>query len=323
LSKRTDNSQAFLKSVRPLENNLQEEEYVAKFYASPTFQKSGDKWYQIETATTTPVAFASQTKLTLLDHVKEFFGQPVLADTFYSGVGDGYVYISNVSTWAAAHDASIGSYAYPALTYAYVGAAYININDNPRYTINKIFLPFDTSAIPNNATVIDGTLRVYISGAILDTNTDSLDYLNIVQTNQPDSATLTTADYNNCGATTTPATGATAIDISNINPAGLVYVTFTLDSTGRGWIAKSGEPSSCGAIAGFTCLGIREGHDIENATTYTRVSQVQISTSEETAGAGGTDQDPLLTVTYIEIAPDVLKIDGGTLKIDGGTLKIN
>lgn len=112
LDKRTPNSQTFLKSIIPIDEQTQLEEYVSKFYSSPTFQKEGDTWYQIETATTTPVAFASQTKLTLLDQIKELLGQKVLADTFFAGAGDGNVSATSDTSWAAVHALTTGTAGY-------------------------------------------------------------------------------------------------------------------------------------------------------------------------------------------------------------------
>jgi len=40
------------------------------------------------------------------------------------------------------------------------------------------------------------------------------------------------------------------------------YNDFVFNSTGRGFIAKSGEAKPTGGTAGITYLGVREGHDI-------------------------------------------------------------
>ena len=316
LSKRTDNSQSFLKSVKPISDKLQQEEYIAKFYSGLTFQKDGDTWYQVETATTTPTAFASQTKLTLLDQVKEFLGQKVLADTLtpYSGAGDGYVERGDFYTWSATHDDPNGSFADSTTITAEIIAAVFFDPISPD-TISRTFLPFDTSAIPSNATINSATLSVYAAGKVNESN-DPQSYLGVVQTTQPDSTTLTVADYDLAGAVSNPTQGATAINIVSI--ATSAYNTFTLNATGLTWVAKSGVTSSCGTTTGVTCLGLRTGHDIENNTIEDNArNSVTIYTSNET----GTSKDPYLLVTYA--VPVVIKIDGGTIKIDGGTVKIN
>lgn len=314
LSKRTNNSQTFLKSIKPISDKFQQEEYIAKFFTGPTFQKSGDKWYWVETATTTPTAFANQTKLTLLDQAKEFFGQNALADTFYSGGGDGYV-TAGSGSWFRNHNAADGDSVSTSTVTALARAKGIQSDDA---IIVRAFLPFDTSAIPSIATINSATLSIYVTAKEDDDN-DGLDYINIIQTNQPNSTILTYADYNNCGATTTPATGATAIDLT----AGFTvsaYNTFTLDATGLTWIAKSGDTSSCGTTAGVTCLGLREGHDLTDSSPGDALSN---SLTFSTVEAADASQDPFLTVSYTAVAPVVIKINGGTIKINGGTIKIN
>lgn len=317
IDKRTPSAQMFLKSVTPINDKKQKEEYVGKFYSAPTFQKSGDKWYQIETATTTAVSFYRQTELTVLDRAKGFFGQKVLADTFYSGAGDGSV--SNLGgDWATVHDSATGISAAPGDTVSYADSSYITLIGDV-YRIMRSFLPFDTSAIPGNAAISSAALNVYVTNQF-DGDNDGDDYINVVQTSQADSATLAVDDFDNAGAITAPATGAAAVDITGIAVA--AYTTFTLNATGLGWIAKYGAASSCGTTAGVTCLGLREGHDIINsaiASPVGKINQIGFSTSEE----AGTAQDPYLTVAYTIIAPAKVIIDGGTLKIDGGTLKID
>ncbi|MFA6422493.1 MAG: hypothetical protein WCV92_03785 [Candidatus Buchananbacteria bacterium] len=318
LTKRTANSITFLESVTPISDKLQKEKYVSQFFSGQTWQKSGDKWYRVETATTSKTAFLNQTKLTTLDHVKEFFGRKALADTFYSGAGDGYTNMGGGS-WVNAHDSSISGNVYATNTSINLQVGYLCFMESCVYSVARSFLPLDTSAIPSNASIISSTLSIYVTNTFNQDN-DGLDYINIVQTNQPDSTTLTTSDHNNCGVTTTPVTGATAIDITGILTSS--YATFTLNDTGLGWIKKSGQTSYCGSIVGVTCLGLREGHDMEN-NKIDAINSVTISTSEETAGADGIDQDPKLIVTYSVVAPTNAIIDGGTIKIDGGTIKID
>mgnify|MGYP001570676229 FL=1 len=309
LSKRTPNSQTFLKSVTPIDEQTQQEEYVSKFYSSPTFQKEGDTWYQIETAATTPVAFASQTKLTLLDEVKELLGHKVLADQFFAGAGDGEVEKSDDSDWATTHDAITGETATPVATTGDTKTGKNLISGN--YNISRLFLPFNTSAIPSNASVVSASISVYVTSTT-DLDNDGDDYINVVQTSQPNSTTFTTADYDLAGAVSNPTTGATAIDLTAGFTAS-AYNTFTLNSTGISWIKTGGQNSACGTTTGVTCLGLREGHDIINsAYTGTGNNSIIVSTSEE----AGTSQDPYLTVTYTIVAPNVISINGGTIKVD-------
>ena len=261
-------------------------------------------------------------KLTLLDRVKEFFGQKVLAYTanLYSGAGDGNVYKTS-NSWSTTHDAAIGTGADYTPT---VTTDVLTSDDGSDKDIYRTFLPFDTSAIPGTATIISATLNVYVT-LTYDNDNDSQDYINVVQTFQADSTTLVVGDYEDCGsdngtaarAKYTPIqTGATAIDLTAGFTAS-AYNTFTLNATGLGWIAKNGVASSCGTTAGVTCLGLREGHDMENSTIAgNSYNGIIFSTSEETAVPS---KVPYLTVDY----ETVIRIDGGTIKIDGGTIKID
>lgn len=74
-------------------------------------------------------------------------------------------------------------------------------------------------------------------------------------------------------------------DITNVTTS--QYESFTLNSTGRGWVD----------VSGWTKLGLREGHDIEDQAIQTGAlvtSGVNIAMSEY----AGTTRDPKLEVTY-------------------------
>jgi len=301
MAMRSGNSQAFLKSVTPISETQVKKEYVAKFYSSPAFQKSGDRWYQIEVATTTKQAFLRQTALTLLDRAKELFGKKVLADTFYSGAGDGYVNYSYDCTSAA--ECYDNTYGTP--DYGNISADARSEFNGTTYNISRAFLPFDTSAIASSAVISAATLNIWVQ-----TGSGSI---NIVQTTQANSSSLAAGDYMTCGVVSNPTVGATALSSFSAS----AYNAIALNSTGLSWIAKSGVVSTCGTVAGVTCLGIRQGTDIAHTDpVFTAV--VSFFTSE----ALGTTSDPYLTVTY-SLVSDILKIDGGTVKIDGGTIKVD
>ncbi|MFA6215857.1 MAG: hypothetical protein WC768_04795 [Patescibacteria group bacterium] len=308
LSKRTDNSQTFLKSTKPISTTLQQNEYITKFYTGSTFQKSGKEWHQIETATTTPAAFARQTSLTILDRAKELLGQKVLADTFYSGAGDGevdFVDYDTIYSWTIAHDASVGTGAY------YTGYDYISTGAgegiSSRTAFYRAFFPFDTSLLPDDAIIASATLNLYIWSNNL--RNDSYGFITVIQTTQDSNLVLATSDYSKCGAISNPTEG---VDAANrLSQAGVNlnnYNSFPLNATGISWISKTG----------YTKLGVREGHDVLNIPTGFPVSYASTYASERT----GTSQDPYLDVTYT-IITNAVKIDGGTIKLDGGTIKID
>lgn len=109
----------------------------------------------------------------------------------------------------------------------------------------------------------------------------------VVQTSQPSTSELTTADYDLCGdAIDNPTKGSANIDLTGLTIG--AYRDFTLNATGLGWISKTG----------YTMLGVREGHDIQDIWSdpgeVDKESGIWVSASEQT----DTSQDPYLSVTY-------------------------
>lgn len=285
VEKRTKNAQFFLKEKRG-----KVEEWQGRFYAGEPFYKDDNEWFQTETATTTKEAFEEQTKIRFLERL---FFPKALADTdpFYTGAGDGYVFNSSAgqpsqANWDTAHDNTTGAAAEDGVGLAHLAATELWGADN-LIRIYRGFLPIDTSGLGADAIVTAAVLKLYIVSKQDAYNGDGYDYMAIVQTDQPNSAVLTTADFNNCGATNNPDKGSADIDISGM-PTGS-YQDFTLNLTGRGWIE----------IEGTTMLGIREGHDIQDnfpgdPGEVNKYSRIKIYFSEQ----GGTSEDPYLEITY-------------------------
>ena len=105
-----------------------------------------------------------------------------------------------------------------------------------------------------------------------------------IQTDQPDPTTLTTADFNNCGALDAPTLGTDSV----LNTSTFVtnnYNTFTLNATGLGWII----------VNGWTMLGVRSEEDyVTNGSQPTTDERITVHCSE----AAGTGNDPKLIVTF-------------------------
>ena len=307
MNKRTKNAQFFKKETR---NG--KEVWEGRFYTGQPFYKDGNKWYQTEFATTTKEIFDKEMKVSLWDRL---FKQSSAAsgDPIYSGAGDGTTTYSGSFDWDTLHDASAGSafdytsgYLYYAGTRNYTTGGYIT----------RGFFPIDTSAISADSIITNATFSIR-AGDKYNTDNDGDDWLNIVQTDQPDQTALTVNDFNNCGATNNPTEGATRIDIGSINTSG--YNIWTL--TELTWVKKSGEASNCGATAGWTCLGLREGHDcIDSPIAVNTINSVKFYYSEQ----ADVDYDPYITITYTAGAsPSTPTIQGGTIKLNGGTLKID
>jgi hypothetical protein len=302
---RTPTSQSYLKSVKQISETEVEKEYVGKFYSGTNFHQDNNDWYYTDVATTTKSAFLLQTNPTLLDKTKEVItGTPVFAatDTTYSGAGDGEVYNSSGS-WSSVHDAVTGVSASYTGAYVYTEVDY----EAGSYKMYRVFLPFDTSTLSDEADVTAASLNVYIISKI-----DQIgNYITVVQTFQASNTVLVEDDFDQCGdAIDNPTEG---VDVGQRKDIGSIstsaYLTFTLNSTGVSWVSKTG----------YTKLGIRDEEDTTDGGNPTHEnSNVSISSSEET----GISQDPYLSITYT-VPATILEIDGGLAEIDGGMIKID
>lgn len=286
ITQRTSNAQFFKQG-----QNGDQEQWVAKFYPQQSFYKDEkqNKWFQTETATTTIVAFNSQTKLSFWE---KLLGKSALAVSYYAGAGDGNCFYNvDPATWAVAHASSTCS------TVNYTGATF-NIAAGGRligttgFRIYRGFIPIDTSAIPSSAIISSSTLYLYLDG-VSDNDNDGDDWVAVVQTSQVNSASLVIEDFDQAGAVTNPTEGSDRVDLTSMTASR--YQTWTLTSTGLNWIKKSGETSNCGTTAGVTCLGIREGHDaIDSAYAVALYTNITAIASEQ----AGTANDPYLAVVY-------------------------
>lgn len=208
---------------------------------------------------------------------------------YFSGAGDGHVQNDVSDTYANAHSATAGTAVSATAASARCGIRHDDAADTS-WNIYRLFLPFDTSAIGSSGTVTAASLYVYGLGSE-NTDNDGDDWITVVQTNQADTSTLTTSDFDQCGSVSNPTEGVDAggrIDISSFNTSG--YNQFVLNATGRGWIDK----------VGTTKLGLREGHDAQNIQLAGNTrNTIDIYMSEQT----GTSNDPYLevTVSYPEV----------------------
>ena len=221
---------------------------------------------------------------------------PVYTDhptSYYSGAGDGYVEFSSTdvydwdTVWDATHNATTGTSAHYTGAYAYAPELINNFGTDFSMTLARAFYPFDTSAIPDGATVTAATLNLYCKEKHFGL-TGSYDYFNVVQTSQASTSSLTTSDYDNCGAVHSPTVGASNVTISTLSTTG--YTTISLNSTGLGWISKTG----------YTKLGLRVGRDLADASPIyvddNDTDKARFYCSEQT----GTDKDPYLEITVSE-----------------------
>lgn len=294
---RTESS--FTKLTDILNEGTKDEELVLDLvsYTQRAFFNDEGEWYYVEYDTALRSIFDEATKQGFISRI---FSNVVYAatNTSYSAVGDGHVYGTSLTSWADARSLGTGiDYTNTvALSQSYYHVTDGGKGDFTSWSITRTFLPFDTSSISADATISAATLNTYII-IVWDTDVDEYDYITVVQTSQASHSSLVTADYDNIVTTEGIATGQRK-DLATISTS--TYLIFTLNSTGLGWIAKSGASSDCSSTNGISCFGLREGHDnvgpsiATPAAGGTHTNGIQISTSEET----GTSQDPYLSVTY-------------------------
>lgn len=209
--------------------------------------------------------------------------------SFFPQVGDGIVTSSSASSWSTVHDATTGASAAATATTFNVSSGKATTTN---YRIERGFLSFDTSPLPDTAVVTNAKLSV-IPNAKLNNDNDGDDWITVTQGTQSSPTTLATADYDNAGNITLPTEGiyhSERKDITSVTTG--QYLHFILNPTGRSWVSTTGS----------TKLALREGHDAINSPfvgTSGQYSRLTVRSGEYT----GTTSDPVLEVTYYTSAP--------------------
>lgn len=227
---------------------------------------------------------------------------PVRTDatlSYTTPVGDGTAYNTG-ATWSTTHDSqatspnggSVPDGWYVSLENDKTGAS--------EYRIHRGFLPFNTSALPDTAQIATATLHVWPADRSL--HGDAYDYLAIVgPTTQATTTWLYTSDFNKDGATTSSTLLSDTKATSTVYwPANATNTfKFPLNATGLGAISKTG----------YTYLGIREGHDIDNVSPPSQATRYWSITSSENASGEG---HPYLEVTVSGVLPSSLRVENLT-----------
>jgi len=216
--------------------------------------------------------------------------------TFYSQIGDGYVYRNNAS-WSATHDATMGTGNLYLAGAAYGPMSYYASSTNS-YFIFRDFLTFDTTSLPDTATITSATLSVYPWAKFNDDN-DGDDFITVVQSFAVSTSSLNNSDYIRCGSDNgqpdrswfTPQQEGVDLgarkDLTNISIN--QYFDLNLNSAGKSWISKTD----------WTKLGLREGHDLKNSPLATSATNNINSGIWMRYGEYVSDSyDPKLTITY-------------------------
>jgi hypothetical protein len=300
LGLRTPGSQTIVLKEFKNEKGEPVKELQTIFLPKPQFYQDGGSWRQIEYATTTEETFSMSGAHRYVEKrrlVERLLGvKPVFAvtDTFLpdpsveSTSVDGQVDYSTTQgggcNWSAARDIATGSVANDSSASLQVGASSFYLGD-PIFqcypSISRVFLLFDTSSLPNTASISSASLTVYITGKGNDDD-DTDDTLSVVTSTPASNTALVTADFDQLGTTLQ----ATAKDITDDITASADAV-FTLNSTGRGNIS----------LTSITKFGLREGHDLGNTQPFdgsATGNYVVMYSADQT----GTADDPVLSVTY-------------------------
>ena len=222
--------------------------FIYKIYGGEAFYKDEkvDKWFYVENATTSISAFEMATDF-----------QGMFGTSITSGNGDGFIYRNDDSSFSTAHDASSGVGADYTADYALARSD----KEGTKYPIYRSVLQFNTAVIDDE--VVSSTVYLFVNDPNNGDN-DEYGYMNIVLATPASNTELVAEDYDQFGTTE----GAVSLDNSNLVDE--TYNPLLLNATGRGWINKEG----------YTSLGVREGHDLNNVAPDPTYSGIGFRTSE-------------------------------------------
>ena len=195
---------------------------------------------------------------------------------FYPHYSDGYIYHFG-SVWNTVHSANSGTEAYSSTTYAKVGTT-------DYFKIYRGFFVFDTSSLPDDATITSASLRIWVTTCGEYPSGHSI-YL--VPTTQASASSLVVADYSRIG-TVQLSTSHTIVSISTGEE---IFVFEDLS-----YINKIGS----------TKIGLRDNDDLFGTTpSENQETKVWYNTYEQS------DSKPYLNVTWTDTTPPTI----GTVQV--------
>lgn len=130
------------------------------------------------------------------------------------------------ATWATAHNAATaeGEFAAQTIDCRFSGGVYL---------LDRLFMPFDTSSLPNDASVDSAFIRLVArDNSKIDDDTDAIV---IVSNNQASPTSLELVDYNQLGTTSFG-----SITIANFNDTEGASNDFALNASGKANIDPTG-----------------------------------------------------------------------------------
>lgn len=173
--------------------------------------------------------------------------------------GDGRVWATKSSldksfAWNNSHNAATGTGFDTAGSSMQASATLGKFSGSYTVTIQRAFLPFDTSKEPGGVILVNPTLKLRTTSVSKQETGSGPMWINIVgETTQASDTDLEVADYDQCQATHSPVTFATQKNIADIGGA---YQDWTLNA------AAIAAFSTALAAGTFFKIGVRCGHDI-------------------------------------------------------------
>lgn len=223
--------------------------------------------------------------------------------TIYSNAGDGAIRKSDAN-FTTARSATDGD---SVATGGSTGYTSCGLESGTTYNFYIGFFMFDTSVIASSETIDSATFSFSLTG---DNSGTAGNQWAVTQSTQDTWNSITTADYDQRGSTE----GATRANRKVSTETG--YQDFALNTTGKSWIARSGETKPASASAtGKTQVVMAWAKDLDNSAPATN-DYNQIYFSEQT----GTTNDPKLVIETTAGPTYTLAMGTGTFALTGNAL---
>jgi len=271
LSKRTSNSETF-----PLGNGR----FKSYVYSGITYFADGDKWLQVETATTTLKVWNEQMDLTWWQKIKNKF--IALAEDYFPSLNFTLRVIpGSAQNWATiTTDATATNIDFESSDSGFIGYVYTSNSSNLFSELARTSFIFDTSII-GSGVVSEANFGIYGKSGSADNLSQSLALVKFT----PDSYTSASLnDFNNYGNSEI---ASSQIDITSWQAEN--YNIFSIND----FTSING--------SGYTGLGLRFSGDLSGSIGWS--SQVEVKAMGYYSANIGTDKDPYLEIIYTEAPP--------------------
>ncbi len=187
------------------------------------------------------------------------------------------------ASWDTVHDAATGT------VQAFNVLSIASLFDGLDYRISRSFLPVDTSGLPAGATIVAASLFVNVTGVNIG-DADAQAYVALVgPTTQADPEALVDSDYTECAPVDGPTEWSPQMAMADIDVGWFEIPLIT--------------PWNKINVNGFTLIGAREGHDVEDVA-------VAGNNFVQTYNATETGKEPYLRVAYT--VPAGVQVDSVT-----------